>query len=53
MSHFHKSFHFKKNDYNVQFKYVQPKDRRQISALKDIRKKQYSKNLIFRKIIIN
>ena len=32
---------FKKNDYNVQFKYVQPKDRRQISALKDIRKKQY------------
>ena len=32
---------FKKNDYNPQFKKVQPKDRAQISALKDIRKKQY------------
>jgi hypothetical protein len=32
---------FKKNDYNPQIKMVQPKDRRQISALKDLRKKQY------------
>ena len=32
---------FKKNDYNPQIKSVQPKDRSQISALKDIRKKQY------------
>ena len=32
---------FKKNDYNPQFKSAQPKDRAQISALKDIRKKQY------------
>lgn len=32
---------FKKNDYNPQIKLVQPKDRRQISALKDLRKKQY------------
>lgn len=32
---------FKKNDYNLQLKLSQPKDRRQISALKDVRKKQY------------
>lgn len=32
---------FKKNDYRPKFNYSEPKDRRQISALKDIRKKQY------------
>ena len=32
---------FKKNDYNPKLKSAQPKDRKQISALKDVRKKQY------------
>ena len=32
---------FKKNDYNPQVKSAQPKNRKQISALKDLRKKQY------------
>ena len=32
---------FKKNDYNPKIKTSQPKDRKQISALKDMRKKQY------------
>ena len=32
---------FKKNDYNPQLKSAQPKNRKQISALKDLRKKQY------------
>jgi hypothetical protein len=32
---------FKKNDYNPQIKSAQPKNRKQISAFKDIRKKQY------------
>jgi len=32
---------FKKNDYNPHIKSDQPKDRKQISALKDTRKKQY------------
>ena len=32
---------FKKNDYNPQVKSLQPKNRKQISALKDLRKKQY------------
>ena len=32
---------FKKNDYNPKIKSAQPKDRKQISALKDMRKKQY------------
>ena len=32
---------FKKNDYNPELKSVQPKERAQIIALKDIRKKQY------------
>ena len=32
---------FKKNDYNPKLKSAQPKDRRQISALKEVRKKQY------------
>ena len=32
---------FKKNDYHPQIKSAQPKNRKQISALKDIRKKQY------------
>jgi len=32
---------FKKNDYNPRIKSTQPKDRRQISALKSLKKKQY------------
>ena len=32
---------FKKNDYNPRIKSTQPKDRRQISAMKSIKKKQY------------
>jgi hypothetical protein len=32
---------FKKNDYNPHLKSAQPKNRKQISALKDLRKKQY------------
>ena len=32
---------FKKNDYNPRIKSTQPKDRRQISAMKTVKKKQY------------
>ncbi len=32
---------FKKNDYNPRIKSTQPKDRRQISAMKSLKKKQY------------
>lgn len=32
---------FKKNDYNPQLKSAQPKNRKQISAMKELRKKQY------------
>ena len=32
---------FKRNDYNPRIKSTQPKDRRQISAMKSLKKKQY------------